>query len=256
MLFHKWFSRKKKIKGKTVYDFQAQEVGEISDIRHDEETESYEILSRYTQLKLTFPKDQFFIDETGGVYLLPVWSLHIRVSCRKLLNLRNSFLEMKVLAHAIEPEAFSEQLKSMMKAGIPYGEDVIKHLPKFEELLIRLSKGKQKIIDETTHLMTRRLLEAGSKNHAQSSSILTKKEYSLRIIELRRKFGELSRLIHFISELYTKAKSCLEFLEELSESTSESEPKEVQELIGRADGLRIKGSEIILILDSLVETPA
>jgi hypothetical protein len=253
MLFRKWFSRKKKIIGRVVYDLYAHEVGEISDIRGDKENEFYDILSRFTKLKLSFPADQFFIDETGGAYLLPIWSFHVRVSNRKLLNLRNSYLETNILADAIEPEIYSRQLVSMLEESIPYGEDLTQNLPKFEELLLRLKKGRTKIIKETSELMTRRLLESGSEKAKFSSPALTKKQYSLKIIDLRQKYKENSELHRFVSKMYADAKASLYFLEELTKRVRARVPQGMEELTYRADVLQYKGNEMILILDSLEE---
>ena len=93
--------------------------------------------------------------------------------------------------------------------------------------------------------------------HARAA--LTKKENSLKIIELRRRYGNISRLARFISELYEDTKTGLSFLSELldrADAQREASPSlslEIQDLMKRANNVCIKGKEITKILDGLVE---
>jgi len=196
---------------------------------------------------------------TGRVYLLPKWSYHVRVSCSKLLGLKKRYDELNIFVAAIEPETYVEQLTDMTKSSIPCGEEIIQHLPKFEEYLMKLKKEKTEVMNETSRLMTLRLLEFGRQARESMSTPLTKKQYSLKIIELRRRYGNISRLIRFISELYEDAKTSLTFLKELlerAESQREAYPSvtpEIQNLMRRANNVSVKGKEITKILDSLIE---
>ena len=104
-----------------------------------------------------------------------------------------------------------------------------------------------------------RLLGFGGEPGKSVSTALTKKEYSLKIIELRRRYGNISRLARFISELYEDTKTCLTFLRELLERADaqrEASPSlslETQDLMKRANNVCVKGKEITKILDGLVE---
>jgi len=259
MSFLKRFFSKRKVKGKVVYDLNAQEVGEISNIRYDEENQVYDILTRDTKLKLSFPVDQFFTDETSRIYLLPKWAYHVRVSCSKLLELRKRYEELNILINAIERETYHKHLTDMTKSSIPCGEEIVQHLPKFEEYLMRLKKEKAEVVNETSRLMTLRLLEFGREASKSASVPLTKKRYSLKIIDLRKRYGNISRLIRFVSELYGDTKTSLVFLKELLERVDTqrkaypSATPEIQHLMKKANNVCAKGEEIIVILDGLIE---
>jgi hypothetical protein len=259
MSFLKRFLRKRKIKGKVVYDLDAREVGEISSIRYDRETRVYDVLTRDTKFKLSFPADQFFTDEAGRIYLLPKWSYHVRVSCSKLLKLRKRYEELSFLINAMSRKTYLKHLRDMTKSGIPCGEEIIQHLPRFEEYLMKLKGEKTEVVNETSRLMTLRLLEFGREANKSASELLTKKKYSLRIIDLRRRYRNISRLIRFVSELYEDTKASLVFLKELlgrvdaQREVYPSVAPEIQDLMKRANNVCIKGKEITEILDGLIE---
>ena len=259
MLFLKRLFNKRKIKGRVVCDLNAREIGEVSNIRLDKGKEAFEILTRDTGLKLSFPADQFFVDESGRFYLLPKWSYRVRVSCSELLGSKKRYDELNLFAAAIEPETFRIHLADMTMSSISCGEEIIQHLPKFEEYLLQLKREKTEVMDETSRLMTLRLLGFGGKPSKSVSTTLTKKEYSLKIIELRRRYGNISRLAQFISELYEDTKTGLSFLSELldrADAQREASPSlslETQEFMKRANNVCVKGKEITKILDGLVE---
>lgn len=257
MSFLKRFFKKRKIQGKVVYDAYDQEVGEISNVTYNREPQVYDVLTRGTKLKFSFPAGQFFMGESGKVYLLSRESYLVRLSCSKLLELKKKYDELNTFVDVITEETYFKELAEITKSSIKWGEEVIQHLPNFEEYLVTLKKQKAKVIEETSRLMTLRLLEFGRKT--SESTPLTKKEYSLKIIELRSRYGDISRLIRFISELYEDAKTSLAFLRELLERVNTrmgaypSVTPEIQDLMKRANNVCVKGKEITKILDSLVE---
>jgi hypothetical protein len=224
-------------------------------------------------MKLLFPADQLFTDETGRIFLLPQWCYHVRISCSKLLDLKNRYREVNILSDSLEPKAYLEHLKDIMKQGIPYGEEIIQQLTKFEELLVELKKGKTDVTEETSRLMTLRLLESGGEGKSVPTP-LTRKQYSLEIIDLRRRYGNISRLIRFVSELYEDTKASLTFLVGLlerfhiqRETCQKSAPnlpltvrvdintlQEIEDLMKKASHIRSKRNEITGILEGLIES--
>jgi hypothetical protein len=165
-------------------------------------------------------------------------------------------------ADAIEPKSYILQLVALLKSGLPLGEGLLELLPNFEELLIKLKKGKERVVEKTSHLMTLRLLEFGREANKFSSSHLTKKKYSLKVIDLRRRYGNISELIGFVTELYKDAKFGLVFLKELSELVNGQlaihpfSNQRIQELLVRADDLCSKRNDTMRILDGLISAIA
>lgn len=262
MSFLKRFFKKKEKKGSIVFDLKAQEVGEISNIRYDGDTkiQVYEISTKDTKMKLSFPPDQFFTDDTGRIFLLPEWCYHVRASCSKLLDLKKEYGEINNFRGALKPTAYLGHLKEILKNSIPCGEEIIQHLTKFEDLLIELGKEKTKITDETSRLMTLRLLEFGGETRKNTSAHLARKQYSLKIIDLRTRYRNVSRLVQFVNTLYENTKTSLTFLEELLErfdmqkEVYPTDTQELESLMKRAVHVRNRQNEVIGILESLIES--
>ena len=246
------------MKGKVVYDLDAQEVGEISNIRHDGKTQVYNVLTRHANLEISFPADQFYTDESGRYHLMPRWFYLVRLSCSKTLELKKRYRELNILIDAITDETYLKAITIITKGAIKCGEQINQHLPKFEEYLLTLKKQKRKVVNETSRLMTLRLLEFGTQ--AGDSTSLTKKEYSLKIIDLRKEYADVCGLIRYISEAYKNAKTSISFLKELSEGVvtrDKAHPSitpEILDLVERVHSVYSKGKEMTKILDGLVET--
>jgi hypothetical protein len=259
MSFLKKLLKKSKLKEKIVYDLNGEEVGEISSIQQIEQTRAYNIVTKDAKIKLSFPADQFFIDENGKFYLLPKWLHYVRLSYSNLLRLNRKFEELNTLIAVVETETYIKEITNIMKEAVPYGEKIIQYLPRFEEYLIELQKKKTEIINETSHLMTLRLLEFGSQSKNSTSTPLTKKEYSLKIIELRRKYENILRAIQFVSKLYKSAKDSMKFIKQFLEYVYPqrkiyvSITPEMQTLMKKANNICLKGKEITKIMDSLIE---
>ena len=269
MSFLKRFFKKAKTKGKAVCDFYAKEVGEISNTRFDGEVQVYEVLMKDANLELSFPADQFFVDEDGKICLMPRWLFSLRVFCSKLQELKKKYDKINALRDTLTEESFLEHLTSITKSSVKHGEEIIEHLPKLEEYSIGLEKERNEVIKETSRLMALRLLESGRRVSASAEKPLTKKEYSLKIIELRRRYGDLSRLIRFMSELYDNTKTSISFLDELlgqvvvharwappemGVKCKEPHPSvtpDIQDLIKQAHNVYTKVKKITEILDGL-----
>jgi len=158
----RFFQKETKI-GKVVYGLDSKEVGVISGyfFKKPGSILGYQVTTKDSKMKLRFPVGQFFTDETGRVLLLPEWCYHVRVSCSGMLELEKRYKEINNLRATLEPESYRKHLIDILKNSLPYGDEIIRYLPKFEELLVELAKEKGQITDETTRLMTRRLLEYG-----------------------------------------------------------------------------------------------
>jgi hypothetical protein len=108
--------------------------------------------------------------------------------------------------------------------------------------------------------MTRRLLEHGRQADKTAPTRLDRKQYSLKIIDLRTKYANISKLIHFVSELYDNTKASSKFFENLLKTfgmDKEGYPKraeEIEELTKRAEDMRNREDEVIGILDNLMES--
>jgi hypothetical protein len=99
--------------------------------------------------------------------------------------------------------------------------------------------------------MTRRLLEYGRQADKEAPTHLDRKQYSLKIIELRIKCAYISELIHFMSELYKNTKKNSKFFDNLLKvfgMTKEDNTKtaeEIDDLIKRAEDMHYKEVEAI-----------
>ena len=262
MSFLRRFFQKETQIGKIVYGLDSKEVGQISSyfFKKRNSIQVYEVTTKDSKMKLRFPVGQFFTDETGRVLLLPEWCYHVRVSCSSMLELEKRYKEINNLRATLEPESYRKHLIDILKNSLPCGEEIIRYLPKFEELLVELAKEKDQITDETTRLMTRRLLEYGRQADKTESTHLDRKQYSLKIIDLRTKYANISELIHFVSELYKNTKDNSKFFENLLKvfgMTKEENIKsaeEIDDLIKRAEDMHYREVEVIGILDNLMES--
>jgi hypothetical protein len=264
MSFLKRFFKKKAIIGKVIYGLDSQEVGEISKIseitNEKNSIQAYEVTTKDSKMKLKYPISQFFTDETGRLILLPDWCYQVRVSCSRLLKLEKRYKELNNLRATLEPKSYKNSLVNILKNSSIYVKIVIRYLPKFEELLVDLAKEKTGITDETTRLMTRRLLEYGRQTYKTAPTSLDRKQYSLKIIDLRNKYTNISNLIYFVTELYDNTKASSKFFENLLKSfgvEKEAYPKkdeEIEDLTKRAKALHYREVEVIGILDSLMES--
>jgi len=214
MSFLNKFVQKHKAKGKIVYDLSARELGKISDLIQEGDNRKFEIEAKENEFKLLFPEEQIFKDETGTVYLLPKWAYEARVASSKLTQLKRRYVELQKFLYAISSEKYTQELANIIKEAIPYGERIIHHFPKFEQYLKKLKNKKEVIINETTRLMTLRLLEYKSKRKEKAAT-LTKKEYSLKVINLRTKYAIILKAIQILSKLYEDARLSLAFLDEV-----------------------------------------
>jgi len=258
MSFLRRFLKKKTKSGKIVYGLDSQIVGEISAILNEGSPaiQAYEITTKDSGMKLSFPTAQFFIDESGRIILLPEWCYHVRVSCSKLSELERRHLELSNLRETLEPETFRGHMIEILKSSIPCEEEITRHLTKFEELLIELAKQKTQITDETTRLMTRRLLEYGQEADKATSARLDRKQYSLKIIELRKEYANISQLMHFVSDLYEDTKASSRFFEKLLDVFNREKEgvEEIGDLGKRAQDIRNREDEVMGILDNLIES--
>jgi hypothetical protein len=262
MSFLKRFFQKETKIGKVVYGLDSKEVGVISScfFKKQNSIQAYGVTTKDSKMKLRFPISQFFTDESGRVLLLPEWCYHVRVSCSSMLELEKRYKELKNLRATLEPESYHKNIIDILKKSLPCGEEIIRNLPKFEELLVELAKGKDQITDETTRLMTRRLLEYGRQTDKTAPTHLDRKQYSLKIIDLRTKYANISELIHFVSELYKNTKDSSKFFENLlktfgmekEEYTKTTE--EIEDLTKRAENMHYREVEVIGILDNLMES--
>jgi len=261
MSFLRRFFKKKTKIGKVVYGLDSQEVGEISGVLHDRDSiQAYEVTTKDSKMKLRFPISQFFTHETGRVLLLPEWCYHVRVACSSMLELEKRYKELNNLRATLEPESYRKHLIDILKNSLPCGDEIIRYLPKFEEQLVELAKEKNHITNETTRLMTQRLLEFGRQVNKTAPAHLDRKQYSLKIIDLRTKYSNISKLIHFVSELYENTKASSKFFENLLKSfgmEKEGYPRkaeEIEELTKRAEDMHYREVEVIGILDNLMES--
>jgi hypothetical protein len=89
---------------------------------------------------------------------------------------------------------------------------------------------------------------------------LDRKQYSLKIIDLRNKYANISNLIRFVSELYENTKASSKFFENLLRAfgvEKEGYPKITEEIEGltkRAKDMHCREVEVIAILDNLMES--
>ena len=145
MSFLKGFFKKKTKIGKVVYGLDSQEVGEISACFFEkrDSIQAYEVTTKDSKMKLRFPISQFFTDETGRVLLLPEWCYHVRVSCSSMLELEKRYKELNNLRATLKPESYRSHLIDILKNSLPCGDEIIRYLPKFEELLGRTGKRKR-----------------------------------------------------------------------------------------------------------------
>jgi hypothetical protein len=262
MSFLRRFFQKETQIGKVVYGLDSQEVGHISAyfFKTQNSIQAYQVTTKDSKMKLRFPISQFFIDEAGRVLLLPEWCHHVRVSCSSMLELEKRYKELKNLRSTLEPESFRKKIIDILKNSLPFGEEIIRYLPKFEELLVELAKEKDHITDETTHLMTRRLLEYGKHSDKTAPAHLDRKQYSLKIIDLRTKYANITELIHFVSELYKSTKDSSKFFENLlkdfgmKKEDNAKTAEEINDLIQRAEDMHYREVEVIGVLDNLMES--
>jgi hypothetical protein len=262
MSFLRRFFQKETQIGKVVYGLDSKEVGVISSyfFKKQNSIQAYGVTTKDSKMKLRFPISQFFTDESGRVLLLPEWCHHVRVSCSSMLELEKRYKELKNLRSTLEHESYRKHLIDILKNSLPCGEEIIRYLPKFEELLVELAKEKDQITDETTRLMTRRLLEYGRQADKTAHTHLDRKQYSLKIIDLRTKYANISELIHFVSELYKNTKDSSKFFENLLKTFGMEKEKytktteEIEDLTKRAEDVHYREVEVIGILDNLMES--
>jgi hypothetical protein len=259
--FLKRFLKKNTIIGKVIYSLDSQEVGKISEILNEKNSiQAYRVTTKDSKMKLRFPISQFFTDETDRLILLPEWCYQVRVSCSRLLKLEKRYNELINIRATLEPKSYQNHLINILKNSSLCVQIVLRHLPKFEEMLVDLAKEKTYITDETTRLMTRRLLEYGRQTDKTALTRLDRKQYSLKIIDLRTKYANISNLTSFVSELYDNTKAGSKFFENLLKvfgvekiGYREGE-EEIEDLTKRAEDLRYREVEVIGILDNLMES--
>lgn len=268
MSFLKKLGKKAKIKGKVVYDFHAKEVGKISNARCDGEVQVYEVLTNDVNLELSFPADQFFIED-DKICLMPKWLHSLKYFSSKLQESKKKYDKINTLRDAFTEERFFKHLTNITKSGLKNSEEIIKNLPKLEKDSIRLEKERKDVINETSRLMALRMLESRGGMRGSAEKSLTKKNYSLKIIELRRRYEDLSRLIRFMSEVYNNTKDSTSFLnkilaiviektrwvpQEIGVKFKEPHPfltQDIQDLINKAHMIYNKIKKITETLDTL-----
>lgn len=261
MSFLKRFFNKKTKTGALVYGIDSQEVGEISNILNEQDSiQAYEVTTKDSKMKLRFPIGQFFIEESGRVLLLPEWCYHVRVACSRLSELEKRYRELNNLRATLETESYRGHMVDILKNSLPCGDEIVRYLPKFEELLVDLEKEKTQTTNETTRLMTRRLLEYGRQADKTAPMYLDRKQYSLKIIDLRTKYSNISKLVHFVSVLYENTKDSSKFFENLLKTfgmEKQGYPRtaeEIEALIKRAEDMHYREVEVIGIIDNLMES--
>ena len=223
--------RKTHIQGRPVYNFHFQEVGKIANTHYDEslKTRVYEVILEDEELKITFPVEQFLICEDGKACLMPLWLFNIYTYCSKIQKLEKQYKSLNQVKESISKERYYPHLIQILKASLEEGSKIIEPLTKLEEHSISLKKEQDEVIEETSRLMALRLLESGKKDSRKQ--LLPKKEYSLNIIGLRRKYSELSRIDQFVKDIFEKTKASMKFVNEMIIQGKDSGLKEYRKQV-------------------------
>jgi hypothetical protein len=239
---------------KTVYNFHFEEIGTISSTRFDIAlgVKVYELDMKNENLKLSFPTEQFFVCEDGKVCLMPLWLFNLRVFCSKIKDLKVQYQKIKSVKDALTNEKYVEQLFTILKVCVNQSKKLIKPLPKLEEYLMKLENEKGDLILETSSLMATRLLNSG-KSVSSKEKPITKKEYSLKIIKLRKKYTELSRLIKFVTELFEKTQINIEFVNSVIAKWKNPEAKEVKKFIKQTKKTSYRLKRISSIIKNVIK---